>query len=603
MKKRASDGPPLKRLALLLLLGAAVIVALQYPIVPTKAQGQGGTAQTPTGPAVSSPTTQSEETAAAPAAQPETPQVKPAQPAAASEPSKTGPAAPPQPKPEANESQGEASSSKSEELSTQSCLECHNPDILKLSKEELAEQVVAGGEAMPPRRKAVFRTGEMNLSIKDKAYAAGVHADTTCVTCHKDVVELPHQQRLKVVDCKECHEESVDTMKAGAHGDKAGPKAPACVDCHDVHYGKAVSAYTKDFQSKLCIDCHKAYGMDTAKAHGNLYESGLHLKMDCMTCHQGRTKGVHNILPVKTKVARCEACHTKYTMLSKEKKLPTRSFAYMRITGFINSDALDKFGYMVGAHRIPALDMILVLVVLGTFGLPIAHGGLRILTRRKGPIHLPEEKILLHPLTERIWHWFQALCIVMLVITGIMLHWPEHFPGWFPWAVTLHNWFGMGAVVAFLVWLVYNFVTGRISHYIPKKGEIPHGLIRQAQFYGYGIFKHEPHPYAPSEDNKFNPLQKIAYLQFQLLLLPILLLTGVLYMFPGSFEGIIAAIGGMAVLGTIHLMLGALFAAFLVAHLYLATTGETVSENFKAIITGYGIKEEHGEHKEHNERE
>jgi thiosulfate reductase cytochrome b subunit len=305
---------------------------------------------------------------------------------------------------------------------------------------------------------------------------------------------------------------------------------------------------------------------------------------------------VHNILPVKTRVAGCESCHTKYSVLSGEKKVKISFAAYVTRTGFNNSDALKKYGYVVGANRIPALDTILILVVLGPLGLPVVHGGLRILTRRKGPIHLPEEKILLHPLPERIWHWFQALCIVMLIITGIMLHWPEKFSGWFSWAVTVHNWFGIGAVIAFLFWLIYNLATRRISHYFPKKGEIPRGLITQAKFYGYGIFKHEPHPYAPSEDNKFNPLQKIAYLQFQLLLFPLLLISGVLYMYPEAFSGVIKAIGGMTVLALIHYILGALFAAFLVAHLYLATTGETIGENFKAIIFGYGIKEDHGKH-------
>jgi thiosulfate reductase cytochrome b subunit len=76
----------------------------------------------------------------------------------------------------------------------------------------------------------------------------------------------------------------------------------------------------------------------------------------------------------------------------------------------------------------------------------------------------------------------------------------------------------------------------------------------------------------------------------QLVLLPILLISGLLYMYPTSFAGAINAIGGMKVLGIIHFILGALFAAFLLAHLYLATTGETVGENFKAIVFGYGIK-------------
>lgn len=592
MKKAPSDGPSVKRWAFVLLVGAAVLVALHCRVAHVSAQEQGGTTQQREAAPQPSLTTPPEEKAPAAAAQPEQPTARPAEPVAKPEPPKSDAASAAQPK-------TEAASPKTEELNTQSCTDCHNADMLKLSKEELAEQVVVEGEALPAKPKPRFVAGGLNLAINEKEYAASIHGETTCVTCHKDVAELPHKQRLNSVDCRECHDEAVDTIKASVHGDKAGPKAPGCIGCHDVHYGKGAATYGKDFKKKLCVDCHAAYGMDTDKAHAKLYESKLHLQMDCMTCHEGFKKGVHHILSAKTMVARCETCHQKFTILSKEKKSPSRDLAFMRITTFINGDALKKVGYMVGAHRIPALDMILILVVLGTFALPVVHGGLRILTRRKGPIHLPEEKILLHPLIERIWHWFQALCIVMLIITGIMLHWAEHFPGWFQWSVSVHNWFGMAAVVAFLVWLVYNVVTGRISHYIPKKGEIPGGMIRQAQFYGYGIFKHEPHPYAPTEDNKFNPLQKIAYLKFQLFLLPILLISGVLYMYPESFKGIIAAIGGMAVLGTVHLILGALFAAFLVAHLYLATTGETVSENFKAIITGYGIKEEHGGHEEH----
>jgi thiosulfate reductase cytochrome b subunit len=163
--------------------------------------------------------------------------------------------------------------------------------------------------------------------------------------------------------------------------------------------------------------------------------------------------------------------------------------------------------------------------------------------------------------------------------------------------VSVHNWFGIATVIAFVVWLVYNLATGRIRHYIPRRGEIPGGMIKQARFYAYGIFKHEPHPYAPTEDNKFNPLQKIAYLQFQVFLLPLLLISGILYMYPDTFRGVINAIGGVWVLSIIHYLLGALFAAFLMAHLYLATTGETIGENFKAMIFGYGLKAEHDDHK------
>lgn len=554
---------------------AALVLVFQYVPVCTMAQEQGSATQ------ASEPQPTAKPEASQPAAQPSEPQPT---------------AKPAESKPAEPAAEKKAEKEKPKELTNLECMDCHNPDMLKMSKEELAEQVTVDDKPMPPRAKPPFISGELNLAIKEKKYAEGVHADTTCVACHKDVVEVPHNQRLKSVDCKECHEEFVDNVQASAHSEKVGPKSVGCIGCHDVHYGKPKGDYEKSFSPKVCEECHKAYNMDTLKAHKNIYEPKLHLALNCMLCHSGDQPGVHNIPAVKTKVAKCESCHTKKSLLSKEKPAPVSFSEYIAKTGFINEDALKKYGYVLGAHRIPALDLIIILAVIAPFGLPIVHGGLRILTRRKEPIHLPEEKILLHPLVERLWHWVQALCIVMLIITGVMLHWPEKFPGWFDWSVTLHNWFGWGAVIGFLVWLVYNLGTGRISHYIPTKEDIPMGMIRQARFYGYGIFKHEPHPYAPSEDNKFNPLQKIAYFQFQALLFPILLISGILYMYPETFKGIIAAIGGMYVLAIIHLILGGLFAAFLVAHLYLATTGETIGENFKAIIFGYGIKADHDEH-------
>jgi predicted CXXCH cytochrome family protein len=603
MKHKPSEGRGMTGAGILIFLVAAAILALHPWAGHIGAQEQKPAAEQP--PASVAPSTSppvAEKAGSEPAATAPTPEPK--TPGETKTPEPVKPPAETKNPPEKKEPEKEKKAPQAqptEELTNQSCIECHNPDILKLSKEERAEQVVVEEGAKPAvRPRPKFIMGKLDLSIDEKAYSEGAHVDTTCVTCHKGIEELPHKMPLSRVDCKECHDESVGAVDASAHGLKAGPKAPGCIGCHDVHYGKAVSTYAKEFKRQVCLDCHKAYGRDTYKDHRNLYEPALHMgRMECLACHAGSAPGVHSILPVKTKVMGCESCHNKYTVLSKEKKLPSRDVQFMMQTGFINSDALKKVGYMVGAHRIPALDMILILVVVGPLALPVFHGGLRILTKRKEPLHLPEEKILLHPLLERIWHWVQALCIVMLIITGILLHWPEHFPGWFQWAVTLHNWFGVALVISFVVWLVYNLGTGRIKHYIPRKGEIPGGLITQAKFYGYGIFKHEPHPYAPTEDNKFNPLQKIAYLKFQVLLMPVLLISGILYLYPDYFAGIITAIGGTVVLGTIHWILAALFAAFLVAHLYLATTGETIGENFKAIIFGYGIKSDHG-HEEHH---
>ncbi|MGC8658715.1 MAG: cytochrome b/b6 domain-containing protein [Desulfomonilaceae bacterium] len=491
----------------------------------------------------------------------------------------------------------EATAPEPKEVDNQTCLGCHNPDILKMSKEDLADQVNVGSKPLPPRMKPPYIFGELNLSIDEKKFGDSVHKDLTCVNCHKDIPDIPHNQRLAPVDCKECHEDAVESMEKSAHGKKAGPKAPPCIGCHNVHYGKAQSTYAKEFKTIVCLDCHAAYGMNFVSQHKDLSQPGMHMRIGCLLCHKGDKPGLHNLPAAKLKMVSCESCHSKYSVLSKKNPHEHKFLKYILTTHFINKDLFKSFSYVVGANRIPFMDLVVILVVLGTFALPICHGGLRILTRRKSAHHVSTEKIYLHPLFERIWHWFQALCIIMLVITGTMIHWPEAFNGRFHWSVNVHNWFGWAAVISWVAWFIYVIISGRIKHYIPKKGEIPGGMIRQAKFYGYGIFKHEPHPYAPTEDNKFNPLQKIAYLQFQLLLMPLLLITGILYMYPESFEGIIGSIGGLWVLALIHYALGAVFAAFLVAHLYLATTGETIGENFKAMIFGYGVKEENGDRK------
>ena len=207
------------------------------------------------------------------------------------------------------------------------------------------------------------------------------------------------------------------------------------------------------------------------------------------------------------------------------------------------------------------------------------------------------EKIYLHPILERVWHAIHAICIVVLIISGAQIHWPGsvHLFGSFQTAVSVHNWFGLLLVADFLLWLIYNLVSRRIIHYIPNKRDIPNGLIVQAKFYICGIFKHDPHPYPPTVDEKFNPLQKMSYLMFMGLMTPILLISGILYLYPLYFADFITSIGGLKVLAVIHFILAIIFAAFLIAHLYLATTGHTIQDNFISIVTGYADSEEEEE--------
>jgi thiosulfate reductase cytochrome b subunit len=202
------------------------------------------------------------------------------------------------------------------------------------------------------------------------------------------------------------------------------------------------------------------------------------------------------------------------------------------------------------------------------------------------------EKMYLHPITERIWHWVHALLVMVLIISGIQIHWPGIF-GKFSNAITVHNWAGILLVCDFFLWLLYNLISKRVSHYILRKEDIHPGMIVQARFYAYDIFKNKPHPYAPSEDNKFNPLQKATYFNFMFFMMPLLLISGILYMYPSHFSSFIAFLGGLKVVALFHYVMAIIFAAFFVAHIYLATTGHTVFSDFVTMVTGYADKEEH----------
>jgi thiosulfate reductase cytochrome b subunit len=204
------------------------------------------------------------------------------------------------------------------------------------------------------------------------------------------------------------------------------------------------------------------------------------------------------------------------------------------------------------------------------------------------------EKIYLHTMVERIWHWTNGFLIILLVLTGMQLHWPDTFTffGAFSNAVLIHNWSGILLIIDFFVWLIYNIVSKRISHYILKKEEIYPGLIVQAKYYLYGIFKREPHPYTPTENNKFNPLQKLAYFVYMFIFMPLLLLSGILYLYP-ECSSLILKIGGLKTIAIFHFIMAFVFTAFLIIHLYLSTTGDTIFSSLISMFTGYEEKKEH----------
>ncbi|MFU8842178.1 MAG: cytochrome b/b6 domain-containing protein [Bacteroidales bacterium] len=186
---------------------------------------------------------------------------------------------------------------------------------------------------------------------------------------------------------------------------------------------------------------------------------------------------------------------------------------------------------------------------------------------------------------ERFWHWTQSFLIIFLAITGFEIHSSYSLFG-FDTAVDLHNKAAWAFIVLIIFAFFWHFSTGEWKQYIPTTKN----LKAQTEYYLMGIFRNAPHPTKKTVLSKLNPLQRLVYLGLKLLVIPVMLLSGLLYMFyrypqSGVIES--ANIESLEIIALVHTLGAFLLVAFLVVHLYLITTGHTVTSNLKAMITGW----------------
>jgi hypothetical protein len=96
------------------------------------------------------------------------------------------------------------------------------------------------------------------------ALKASPHAGLDCTSCHADVKEVPHPEKLAPVDCGGCHGEEQKQYSASVHGRKAagGDSAPpgckACHGTHDILRPSSPGSPTSTMEvPRLCGRCHR----------------------------------------------------------------------------------------------------------------------------------------------------------------------------------------------------------------------------------------------------------------------------------------------------------------------------------------------------------
>jgi thiosulfate reductase cytochrome b subunit len=141
--------------------------------------------------------------------------------------------------------------------------------------------------------------------------------------------------------------------------------------------------------------------------------------------------------------------------------------------------------------------------------------------------------------------------------------------------------------------LFYHVTSGEIRQFIPRPRGFFDQAITQATYYLRGVFRRERHPFEKKPQKKLNPLQQITYFGILNVLLPLQGLTGILIWGAQRWPRIVSGLGGLPFLGTIHSLSAWLFAAFIVLHVYLTTTGSTPLADIKAMIMGWEEIEVH----------
>jgi thiosulfate reductase cytochrome b subunit len=193
---------------------------------------------------------------------------------------------------------------------------------------------------------------------------------------------------------------------------------------------------------------------------------------------------------------------------------------------------------------------------------------------------------------NRFWHWMQSALIFFLALTGFEIHGSLSFFG-FEQAVTLHNTAAYLFLFLIALAIFWHFTTGEWKQYLPTRQH----LRAQIDYYITGIFRNAPHPTRKTTLSKLNPLQRLVYLALKIMVIPIMVISGLLimyYRYPQS-NGIQSLnIEGLRVIAILHTAGAFFLISFVIAHLYLITTGTSPTSNLKAMITGYEVLDESG---------
>ncbi len=201
------------------------------------------------------------------------------------------------------------------------------------------------------------------------------------------------------------------------------------------------------------------------------------------------------------------------------------------------------------------------------------------------------KKLEIYPLWIRIWHIVSSLLFVLLLLSGVGIHFglmSIHT------ALTIHIMSGVSLSIAYTFFFIANILTGNIKHYFRIPENLFRNLKKEYKYYFWDIFLKQDLPYNP-EKTKFGIVKQLIHLKMMYFVLPLIILTGITLLLPNLLNKDIFAESNIWLISLIHTILGYLFTLMFILHLYLGTTGKTVGELFSAIAKGSLLYDENSD--------
>lgn len=223
----------------------------------------------------------------------------------------------------------------------------------------------------------------------------------------------------------------------------------------------------------------------------------------------------------------------------------------------------------------------------------------------------PPREVYRHRLVTRVWHWVNAVAVIVLVGSGLTisnahkyLYWGEagssprdawlhlpRFPGWLtiPSYYSLsgariwHLFFALVLAFGLLIYLIWSLANRHIQRDLRvRRAELSRKHLAEDARAHWNFRFHDP-----ANPAAYNIFQKLSYVAVLFVLLPVLIFSG-LALSPGmdaAWPWLTDIFGGRQSARSVHFIAMVLVVLFTIVHLALVLLAGPVNE-IRSMITG-----------------